>query len=136
MRCGKGGLKQLVASSDILVSLLPLTIHTNKLIDREVMQLMPKGAAIINFSRGAVLDTLALMSMLDCGHLSHAVLDVFEQEPLAVGSELWHHPGITVLPHISAPTNRQTACRLVAENISAYRKTGVIPDTVDKGKGY
>ena len=46
------------------------------------------------------------------------------------------HPAVTVLPHISAPTMRETASRIVAANIAAYRRSGVIPTSVDRLRGY
>jgi len=73
---------------------------------------------------------------LDQGQLSHAVLDVFEQEPLPTESALWTHESITVLPHISAPTNMKTASEIVARNISLYRQKGILPEMVDLRRGY
>ena len=133
---GELGLQKLLTKTDILINLLPLTQQNFKLLNQEKLSLLPKGAKLINFSRGAVLDTVALLALLKTGHLAHAVLDVFELEPLPVDSELWHHPHITILPHISAPTHMKTASILVAENIINYRQTGVIPHSVDFTLGY
>jgi glyoxylate/hydroxypyruvate reductase A len=133
---GESGLDQLLAKTDILINLLPLTQQSYRLLNQEKLSLLPKGAKLINFSRGAVLDTEALLGLLKTGHLAHAVLDVFELEPLPAESELWHHHHITILPHISAPTNMKTASKLVAENVTLYRKTGDIPVSVNFTQGY
>ena len=93
-------------------------------------------AILINFARGAIINTPELLQMLELGHISHAVLDVFDQEPLSADSILWQHPNITVLPHISAPTNMNSACEIVAKNIQRFRATGEIPPSVDKINGY
>ena len=77
-----------------------------------------------------------LIAALDSGHLSHAVLDVFEQEPLSTSSELWHHPKITITPHVSAPTNKKTACEIVSQNIARFFETGELPETVNISLGY
>jgi glyoxylate/hydroxypyruvate reductase A len=130
------GLKKLLTKTDILINLLPLTQQNVKLLNQEKLSLLPKGAKLINFSRGGVIDTNALLALLKTGHLAHAVLDVFEREPLPTESELWHHPHITILPHISAPTNIKTASKLVADNIINYRQTGNIPNSVDFTLGY
>ncbi len=64
-----------------------------------------------------------LIAALDAGHLTHAVLDVFEVEPLPMESALWSHPGVTVLPHISGPTDMDSAAATVAANLRTYRRT-------------
>lgn len=133
---GPDGLQELLQRADILVCLLPLTPDTRGLLDAQRLAQLPKSGAIINFSRGPILDTAALLAALDSEHLSHAVLDVFEQEPLPVESALWAHPKVTVLPHISGPTDLETGAQIVAQNIAQYRKTGQIPAGVDRGRGY
>lgn len=133
---GESGLLDMVSKSDILVCLLPLTSETKGLINGELFNRMPKGSSMINFARGAIINTDDLLQALAHGQISHAVLDVFEQEPLPPSSQLWQHEDITVLPHISAPTNINTACAIVAKNIKNYRSTGQLPQCVDKDKGY
>ncbi|MAG75513.1 MAG: glyoxylate/hydroxypyruvate reductase A [Colwelliaceae bacterium] len=133
---GEDGLSKVLKKTDILISLLPLTDATRYLLNQEKLGLLPRGAQLINFSRGAIIDGEALIEKLDNGHIAHAVLDVFEQEPLPVGSAFWQHPKITVLPHISAPTNKETAAKIVADNIKHYRATGDIPNAVNMKLGY
>ena len=130
------GLKIVLRNTDVLINLLPLTQQTYHLLDKELLSELPKGAKLINFSRGAVIDTKALLELLDIGHLSHAVLDVFEQEPLVPSDPIWSNPNITVLPHISAPTNMHTASEIVGNNIKMYRENNVIPISVDIKQGY
>lgn len=130
------GLQAMLRKTDILINLLPLTPPTHHLLDKELLSELPKGSKLINFSRGAVIDTKALLKLLDIGHLSHAVLDVFEQEPLASSDPIWSNPKVTVLPHISAPTNMHTASEVVANNIRTYREHDVIPKSVDIKVGY
>lgn len=132
---GDEGLRTLLQRSDILVCLVPLTADTKGLLNRKRLGLMKPGASIINFARGAVIVSDDLMEALN-NNLSHAVLDVFEQEPLDQASPFWQHPKVTVLPHISAPTNRKTSAAIVAGNIKAWRETGVLPATVDMARGY
>lgn len=133
---GIRGLQTMLNNTDILINLLPLTQHTYHLLDENLLKELPKGAKLMNFSRGAVIDTKALLKLLDSKHLSHAVLDVFEHEPLTSSNKLWDTPNITVLPHISAPTNMYSASKIVVENIKAYRDKNVIPNSVDVMAGY
>jgi len=133
---GDDGLLGLLRQSEILIVLLPLTAETQGLLNFERLGLLPRGASIINFARGTIVDAQGLIEYLDSQHLAHAVLDVFDQEPLPVDSPFWAHPNITVLPHIAAPTHKASASKLVAKHLHNYLEQGLIPDTVDKSKGY
>ncbi|MGB0898877.1 MAG: 2-hydroxyacid dehydrogenase [Psychrobium sp.] len=133
---GEQGLSDMLAGTDILISLLPLTPSTQHLLNEDTLSKLPQGASIINFSRGGIIDVNSLLALLDNEHLSHAVLDVFDVEPLPQGSELWQHPKITVLPHISAPTNNKSAVLIVADNIRHYRESDVLPSVVNRKSGY
>ncbi len=133
---GKEGLQDVLAASHIVVVLMPLTPETRGLLDSSAFSAMREGASLINFARGPIVHDDALLAALDSGHLDHAVLDVFASEPLPADSRYWSHPSVTVLPHISAPTNRTTASRIVADNLRGYFATGEIPPAVDRDKGY
>jgi glyoxylate/hydroxypyruvate reductase A len=133
---GESGLRQALSVANIVVVLLPLTAETSNLINGERLASMREGASLINFARGGVLDTAALVDALDEDRLNHAVLDVFDEEPLPANSPLWNHQKVTVLPHISAPTNRVTASAIVAANVRAFRESGTIPVVVDAARGY
>lgn len=133
---GDDGLEAMLRKTDILVCLLPLTQDTQGMLNGKYFSLLPQGASLINFARGKIVVTPELIAALDSGHLRHAVLDVFETEPLPVEDALWHHPKITVLPHISAPTDADTAAAIVAGNIAEYRRSGQLPATVDIARGY
>lgn len=132
---GQHGLRRVMQQSDILVCLLPLTEKTRGLLNYQTLAWLPQNAAIINFGRGPIVDDDSLLKALD-GHISYAVLDVFEQEPLPHHHPYWQHPKVSVLPHISAPTHPRSASQIVADNIRRYRATGQVPATVDIDRGY
>lgn len=133
---GADGLPAMLGACDILVCLVPLTAETRGLIDAARLSALKPGAALINFSRGPIVVTADLLAALDTGHLAHAVLDVFDVEPLPPDSPLWRHPGVSVLPHVSGPTDMDSAARTVAANIRAYRASGAVPTGVDAARGY
>ncbi len=133
---GKDELPALLASADVLVCLLPLTPETQGMLNAQMLCQLSAGASLINFARGAIVDDDALRAALDRGQLAHAVLDVFHQEPLPAAQWQWQHPRVTVLPHISAPTNRRTASTIVATHVRGYRETGAMPVMVDKQRRY
>ncbi|WP_407525822.1 2-hydroxyacid dehydrogenase [Methylobacterium oryzisoli] len=133
---GAEGLPRLLALSDIVVCLLPLTAETQGLLGAPHFAAMKPGAALMNFGRGPIVVTDDLIAALDGGHLSHAVLDVFDVEPLPPASPLWRHAGVTILPHVTGPTNPRSAATIVAHNIRTYWGTGRIPTAVDVKRGY
>lgn len=133
---GEDGLIQLLGQADIVVALLPVTPETTGLLNAHRLSGMAQGAALINFARGAILDHAALLTCLDAGTLSHAVLDVFTVEPLPQDSPFWTHPNITILPHISAPTNKASAAAQVTKSITAWFHDGTMPSLVEDVRGY
>lgn len=133
---GDATLNDVLAQADIVVCVLPLTAETRNLLNAARLACFKPTAALINFGRGAIVNASDLIVALDHGILSHAVLDVFDVEPLPTESVLWHHENVTVLPHISAPTHRGSAAKVVAENVARYRANGEIPKTVNRKVGY
>jgi len=133
---GHEGLEILISKADIIVCLLPLTPDTRGLINNEFLTKMEKGTSVINFARGAIIKHHDLVKQLDSRHIEHAVLDVFEHEPLDENSVLWQHPNITILPHISAPTHIESASTLVVQRISSFVSSGKVPECIDIAKGY
>lgn len=133
---GEAELPAMLAQTDILVCLLPLTPQTRGVVNAQALAALPAGASLINFARGPIVDDEALRAALDGGRLDHAVLDVFAQEPLPEPAWQWSHPAVTVLPHISAPTDRATASAIVAGNLRRWRASGQMPQAVDPARGY
>lgn len=125
-----------LADSEVLINLLPLTPDTRSLIDTAVLRQLPRGAALVNLARGAHVVDADLLAALDDGHLGHAVLDVFHQEPLPAGHRYWTHPAVTVLPHVAAQTDARSAARIVAQHLAAWRRGEPLAHQVDRRTGY
>lgn len=136
---GPEALDGLLPGTDILVLSAPLTDETRGLFDRRRLGLLPKGAGLLNIARAAILDHDALSDMLREGHLSGAILDVFETEPLPEDSPLWAVPNLMVFPHVSAddPTSYARGCALLlARNLTALLEGRPMPSRVDPALGY
>ena len=69
------------------------------MIGKEVLGAMPAGAHLVNVGRGEIVVETELIAALERGHLGGAFLDVFEHEPLPVGSPLWDMPNVIMTPH-------------------------------------
>jgi len=133
---GEEGLRDVMARSEILVLLLPLTPETTNVLNSETLALMPKGAVIINPGRGPMIDDAALLNALNNGQISHATLDVFRVEPLPVDDPYWAHPNVTVTPHIAAETRVTSSARMVAENVRRAEANEPLMNVVDRSAGY
>lgn len=96
----RASLEEVLARSDIVVIHAPLTDGTHHLIDRNRIALMKAGSLLINVSRGAIVDTEAVIEALRDGQLSAAALDVIESEP-TVPSALLDQPGAMLTPHVA-----------------------------------
>lgn len=131
-----GDLQALLADSDIVVNLLPLTAETRGVLGRETFGRMKAGGAVINVGRGGHLVEADLLAALASGQISHAVLDVFETEPLPADHVFWTHPMITVTPHIAAPTDPVSASARIAANISRFRRGEPVEGLVSPQAGY
>ncbi len=91
----------IVADSDALSLHVPLTDETRHLIDGTVLSRMRPGAVLINAARGGVVDEDAVAGALRAGTLGGAMLDVFENEPLAAGSALDGVPNLILPPPLA-----------------------------------
>jgi glyoxylate reductase len=114
------GLRELLAVSDFVSLHVPLTPETRHLIDAKALADMKPGAILVNTSRGAVVDTTALIDALRSGPLGAAGLDVYEGEP-HVPPELRELPNTVLLPHLGSATaaTRDAMARLCVENVIA-----------------
>lgn len=125
-----------LARSDVVVCLLPLTDQTRGILDLENLKKVKKGGGIINCARGPHIVRDDLIAALDSGHLAHAWLDVFDKEPLPADDPLWRHPGVSITPHAAALTEPRTAVIEVARNIERIRRGERPANLVDFAAGY
>jgi glyoxylate/hydroxypyruvate reductase len=138
VRCVSGAeaLHALLERSDVLVNLLPSTPRTRGLLDHALLGRLPRGACVVNASRGDQLDVDALLELLDSGHLSSAQLDVFATEPLPRHSPLWRHPKVRITPHVAAITLLEPAVAQIRDNLQCLLDGQSMSNVVDRARGY
>nr|WP_295836247.1 glyoxylate/hydroxypyruvate reductase A [uncultured Azospirillum sp.] len=133
---GADGLDAMLAETDILIVLLPLTPETRGFLDARLFAKLPKGAALIHTGRGPQLDHAALLDALDNGQLSGAVVDVTDPEPLPAAHPFWTHPNIVLTPHIASVTQPESAARTVIDNLRRHFAGQDLVGLVDRQRGY
>lgn len=138
VRCYAGAdeLDLLLARSDLLVCLLPLTDATRGVLNSALFAKLPHGASLVHVGRGAQLVAADLLQALDDGHLSEAVLDVTDPEPLPPDHALWSHPRVRMTPHIASMTQPDTAARAVIDNLRRFARGDALVGLVDRARGY
>lgn len=138
VRCWHGSdqLGEFLAESDILVCLLPLTDNTRGLLNAELFAQLPQGAALVQVGRGPQLNDDHLLAALASGHLSAAVIDVTDPEPLPAGHPFWHHPAIWLTPHIASQTQNDSAIAALLDNLRRYQRGEPMIGVIDRNRGY
>ncbi|VVM58707.1 Glyoxylate/hydroxypyruvate reductase A [Pseudomonas fluorescens] len=133
---GAEQLPAFLGQCDIVLCVLPLTEQTKGILNRELFQHLPKGAALVNMGRGGHLIEEDLLEALASGQLSAAVLDVLQQEPAAPDHPFWHHPQILLTPHIAAMTQPESAFGVLLENIRRHERGESMLGQVDRERSY
>src|SRR6478752_9038446 len=119
----------LLATSDVVTVLTPLTSETRHLIDAAALAAMKPTAYLINTARGGVVDEDALIDALHSGQIRGAALDVFENEP-HVNPGLLDAPNLVLTPHIaSAGEATRDAMGILAVDNAAAVLAGRAPLT-------
>ncbi|PBJ02557.1 Glyoxylate/hydroxypyruvate reductase A [Pseudomonas ogarae] len=133
---GDEQLPAFLGQCDIVLCVLPLTEQTRGILNRQLFQHLPKGAALVNMGRGGHLVEADLLEALADGQLSAAVLDVLEQEPAPMDHPFWHHPQILLTPHIAAMTQPESAFGVLLENIRRHQRGESMLGLVDRERSY
>ena len=133
---GEEGLRQVLARSQVLINVLPLTAHTENILNARAFSLMPRGAYLVNIARGGHVVEEDLIAALDAGQLSGAMLDVFREEPLPSQHPFWRHLKVVVTPHVAAQTNPVLAQTQIVESIRLLERGEWPKGLVNRARGY
>jgi phosphoglycerate dehydrogenase-like enzyme len=124
---------------DWVVVAVAATPETTRMIGEAEFAAMKPGAAILNFARGFVIDTDALLTALREGRIGSAFLDVTDPEPLPSDHPLWSFENVHISMHLSGRSQtlllRRTAERFLA-NLERYRRGETLTHLVDYAAGY
>ena len=129
---------EVLAQSDFVLLLLPLTPHTDGIMNAARFKAMRASAYLLNFGRGALVVDDDLVEAVRTKTIAGAVLDVYRTEPLPAEHVFWGVDGITVLPHIGGldAHRDEFVAALFAENMRRYLCGESLTELVDRGRGY
>lgn len=127
----KKSLKEVLQAADIVTLHVPETELTKNLINRQNLKYFKKGALLINYARGEVVDLEALRKCILEGTIAGAAIDVFPEEPEKNGDRfrtpLQDLPNVLLTPHIGGST--EEAQQHIGEDVSAkmlnYLENGI-----------
>lgn len=133
---GAEGLGDFLASSKVLVCILPLTDDTRGILNHQNLSKVPQSSYVINVARGAHVVEEDLLALVRSGHIAGATLDVFQQEPLPSEHAFWQEKRITITPHVAAVTMIDESAEQIAVKIAALERGETVAGVVDRLRGY
>jgi D-3-phosphoglycerate dehydrogenase len=115
-------LEEVLSKSDIITIHCPLNAETKNIVNKDTIKMMARKPAIINVSRGGIINETDLKESVDNGDISFAFLDVLEQEPPAKDHPLINHPKVFVTNHIGwySEKSQEKLTELLIERIIDY----------------
>ena len=138
-------LDTLLAESHVLSVHLLLHDETRGFLSAERIARLRPGVILVNTARGALVDEAAMIAALKSGHIRHAGLDVFTNEPLPAGHELTTLPNVTLSAHsafrtpeasrIPAAPRARHRLQSGGPSRSVRRKSAAPSATVDRRAG-
>ncbi|WP_155593469.1 D-2-hydroxyacid dehydrogenase [Lysinibacillus cavernae] len=132
-------LKEALPDADIVISVLPKTKETTHLLKEEHFATMKSSAIFMNFGRGNLVDEKVLIQAIETEQIGYAVLDVFEEEPLASDNPLWTLPNVIVSPHISSHSSRyvERSLEIFKPSLTKWLKGDTdLENIMDLSRGY
>ncbi|MDX5473913.1 MAG: D-2-hydroxyacid dehydrogenase [Bacillaceae bacterium] len=126
-------------NGDYIVSVLPSTDETKYILNSDHFNIMKESAIFVNIGRGDVVKENVLIDALHHNQIYHAVLDVFETEPLPKGHPFWKMDNVTLTPHISSITQnyQPRAIDIFIVNLSSYiNQVNNYKNLIDVERGY
>jgi D-2-hydroxyacid dehydrogenase (NADP+) len=135
---GSNRLDELLRTSDVITSGLPLTKDTRNLFNARAFSLMKPSALFVNVTRGELMDSDALIAAVKSGKIAGAGLDVGPQEPLPSDHPLWTTPNVVMTPHTAGASQFRISRNLdrFCRNIALYRAGKPLEGQINKSRGF
>lgn len=117
-------LKDKLQEADFVISVIPSTKETKEIFTYEEFQAMPEHAVFLNMGRGDAVNEEDLLKAIREREIDHAILDVFQHEPLPEDHPFWDEEHITVTPHVAglSPEYMMRALDIFEKNLDVYLK--------------
>jgi len=135
---GPDGTDEVLAASDWVLLLLPVTPETRGFMNAARLKRMKPTAHLLNFGRGELVVDADLIEAVKARTIAGAVLDVFTTEPLPAEHPFWGTENILVLPHIGGlhPGRDHIVARLFVDNVERFLAGKPLRETVERARGY
>ena len=132
---GPDDLRSMIPLVDYLINVLPLTPETYHILGEKDLSLMKEGAFLFSIGRGKTINEKALEEVLQTKRI-HAILDVFEKEPLSPKSKLWDLKNVIITPHVSGINIPGEICEEFVKNYKRWVRGEPLIGMVNRDKGY
>ncbi|MDR4887555.1 D-2-hydroxyacid dehydrogenase [Fredinandcohnia sp. QZ13] len=132
-------LNYICEKADYLVSVLPSTNETKYILNDTHFDRMKKESVFINIGRGDLVKDEVILRAIQSNKIAHAVLDVFEQEPLPSDHPFWTLENVTVTPHISSKSKfyQPRSFEIFEKNLHIFKQGGSeFINKIDLNRGY
>jgi len=135
---GSDGTDEVLAASDWVLLLLPVTPETRGFMNVARLKRMKPTAHLLNFGRGELVVDADLIEAVKARTIAGAVLDVFTTEPLPAEHPFWGTENILVLPHIGGlhPGRDHIVAQLFVDNVERFLAGKPLRETVERARGY
>lgn len=132
-------LTHVLPEADFVISVLPSTPETINFFSFEHFQMMPNHAVFLNMGRGDAVSGDTVLKAVREEEIAHAVLDVYETEPLPSNHPFWEKENVTVTPHLSgvSPAYLSRALNIFEKNLQTYLENrNDYMNKIDVTRGY
>jgi phosphoglycerate dehydrogenase-like enzyme len=130
--CDNNNWREHLHRVDLCFITLPLTKNTSRLFDETTLRALPQHAVLVNVGRGGIVDTDALVSILQEGHLGGAALDVIDPVPSSSSDPVWVVPRLLITPKVAVfhPEHQKKLEAFIENQVRRYLNDETLLDII------